>query len=373
MKIGFTGDFFVNGRVSTLLGTNDWENYFSSVNDFFSKNDFNIFDLESPITYSDKAIDKTGPNLKMAPDCLKLLKFLNCTHVATANNHFYDYGLEGIEDTYRFLKDQGIEWTGSGRCPTDARQGIVLSVGGLNLGVINICENEWTTIPENTAGCNGLDLIDNYQSIIELKSKTDFFIVIFHGGHEHYNLPSIRIKKLLRHFVDLGASAVIGHHTHVYSGYEIYKGSPIFYSLGNFLFDRDSERDSLWNFGMLLNLKFDKGAGVSFSYTFIEQNNHKIGVSVLDQNSQNEHSAKFLSLSKIIQNESLLQVNFNEFVEKQVQLFNFWLNPYPGKLNFLFRRRLLPSFISKNRKRLLNNLVRCESHRDVLQSVLKKI
>ena len=372
MEIGFTGDFFVNGRVKSLLSKDSWETHFYSLKDVFSKNDFNIFDLESPITISNTPIKKTGPNLKMNDDCLKLLRFLNCTHVATANNHFYDYGIQGIKDTYDYLHKAGIEWTGSGIDETDARKGIILEKYGLSLGVVNICENEWTTVPENIGGCNGLDLIDNYKSIMNVKSRTDFFIVIFHGGHEHYNLPSLRIKKLMRHFVDLGAAAVVCHHTHVYSGFEVYNQSPIFYSLGNFLFDRESERDTFWNYGIVLNLKFEKGKSVSYSYRFIEQNSHKAGAYLLSQNLQDVHSEIFLDLSKTIEDDTLLENNYNEFLKKQARLFDFWLNPYPSKLYFLYNKGFLPSLLNSNKRKLWANLVRCESHRDVLQSVLKK-
>jgi poly-gamma-glutamate synthesis protein (capsule biosynthesis protein) len=307
----------------------------------------------------------------MDDDCLKLLNLLNCTHVATANNHFFDYGMQGIKDTYDYLQNAGIEWTGSGINESEARKGIILEKNGLTIGIVNICENEWTTVPENIGGCNGLNLIDNYSSIEDIKSRTDFFIIIFHGGHEHYDLPSLRIKKLMRHFVELGAAAIVCHHTHVYSGFEVYKQSPIFYSLGNFLFDRESERDNAWNYGMLVNLKFDKQRGVSYTYNFIEQNNHTAGVSLLSQDLQNNHIEKFQSLSRIIQDDVMLESKYDEFITKQNKLFNFWLNPYPSKLYFLFYKGLLPSLVSPNKRKLLANLIRCESHRDVLQSVLK--
>ena len=69
------------------------------------------------------------------------------------------------------------------------------------------------------------------------KEDNDLVIVIVHGGREHYQLPTPKQRERFRFYADAGADFVVGHHTHCYSGYEIYKGKPIFYSLGNFIFD----------------------------------------------------------------------------------------------------------------------------------------
>jgi poly-gamma-glutamate capsule biosynthesis protein CapA/YwtB (metallophosphatase superfamily) len=62
---------------------------------------------------------------------------------------------------------------------------------------------------------------------------------------------------------DAGANAVIGHHTHIISGHEVYKEAPIFYSLGNFCFDWEGLRNLPWNKGMIVRLGFEKGKKIS--------------------------------------------------------------------------------------------------------------
>jgi poly-gamma-glutamate synthesis protein (capsule biosynthesis protein) len=69
--------------------------------------------------------------------------------------------------------------------------------------------------------------------------NSNYTILIVHGGHETFEYPRPRMKKLYRYFIDVGVDVVIGHHTHCFSGHEIYKGKPIFYSLGNFVFDQN--------------------------------------------------------------------------------------------------------------------------------------
>ena len=72
------------------------------------------------------------------------------------------------------------------------------------------------------------------------------------------SVKQARMKELYHYFVDAGADVVINHHQHCYSGYEEYKGSPIFYGLGNFLFDNSDFRPQPWNEGYLVELDFSK-------------------------------------------------------------------------------------------------------------------
>ena len=86
-------------------------------------------------------------------------------------------------------------------------------------------------------GASGYDPVNAYYEAIQaLRPKVDWLIVLYHGGNEYYSLPRPGLKKDFHYLADLGADLVVGHHTHVISGYEIYNGKPLIYSLGNFFF-----------------------------------------------------------------------------------------------------------------------------------------
>ena len=68
-----------------------------------------------------------------------------------------------------------------------------------------------------------MDIIDNAKEIKNAKEKADYVFVIVHGGHEHYSLPSPKMQKQYRFYVEQGADIVIGHHTHCINGNEVYK------------------------------------------------------------------------------------------------------------------------------------------------------
>lgn len=366
IKIGFTGDFCPWLRVEEKFMTNDWKPLFEQVKPFFTDNDLNILDLECPLTTSANSIKKTGPHIKAHPETAQILNHLNCELVATANNHFKDYGWEGMNDTYQSLTKHNIQWFGSGKNIEEASQTFFWGKDGLKFAFINIAENEWTTTTDDNPGCNPIDLVTVFNKIQEAKKNVDFIIVIAHGGHEHYELPSPRMKKWYRFFVDAGANAVIAHHTHIISGHEIYKEAPIFYSLGNFCFDWQRLQNLPWNKGMMVRLQFEKGKPITFELEYFTQNNKEIGLSLLSENDKVAIQKHIAQLNSIILEDAILEQKFKEYITTWKPVMNTWIQPYKGIMASLYKRGLLPSIITKKKKLFYTNLIRCEAHRDIL-------
>lgn len=197
----------------------------------FENTDFRIVNLEAPITpnYQHHKITKTGPHLRMSSNTVfPYLQQLNIDAVTMANNHILDYGEKGVTDTFCELNRQHIRYVGAGNNLSDAAKYLSIEKDGLKIAIINFCENEWSIAEEDTPGANPMDIIDNANQIREAKSTHDKVIVIVHGGHEYYNLPSPRMQKQYRFYADQGADIVVGHHTHCISGNEVYKGVPIY-------------------------------------------------------------------------------------------------------------------------------------------------
>lgn len=371
INIGFTGDFCPIGRMEDLFLKGEWKKSFSGIKPFFDHNQLNIIDLECPLTDEENQIPKTGPHLKSNPDTAEIISYLNCRLAATANNHFKDYGPEGMDDTYAALTKYNIDYFGSGKNITKASKPKLISIDGIRVGLINVTDKEWTVTENESAGCNPLDPIRVYYTIKELKQKADFIIVVAHGGHEHYPLPSPRIKKWYRFFVDAGASAVISHHTHIISAYEVYNSAPIFYGLGNFCFDWNKKRNQHWNFGMLVRLKLALKQPVGFETFYIEQNNAIPGIRFVENENYNELVQKQEELNNVLMDELLLEQSFKMYIDSKKALMNTWLEPYSGKyLPGLFKKGLLPSLVGKKKRQLLSVLIQCDTHREVLLNAI---
>ena len=88
------------------------------------------------------------------------------------------------------------------------------------------------------------------------------------------------MKELYHYFVEIGADAVINHHQHCYSGFEVYKNKPIFYGLGNLLFDWDGRRNGTWNEGYMTSLNFQEDGKVTFDLISYTQCNDRPSVKI---------------------------------------------------------------------------------------------
>ena len=367
INIGFTGDFCPWLRVENEVNANNWQPIFKEVKSFFDENDLNVLDLECPLTTSKTKINKTGPHIKAHPETAVILNYLNCKLVATANNHFKDYGWDGMQETYETLNKNSISWLGSGANFEEASKTFYWKKEDATIAFINVAENEWTTIYDSNPGCHPIDLANVFNQIQEAKKKADFVVVIAHGGHEHYELPSPRMKKWYRFFVDAGANAIITHHTHIVSGFEVYNEAPIFYSLGNFCFDWQGLRNMPWNKGMMVRLAFEKSKPITFEMEFVSQNNDTVGLSLLNETEKIAMLKHLEKLNAIIADDTLLESEFKKYAETWKPVMNTWIQPYKGKIMAgLYKRGFLPSIITKKKKLLYTNLIRCEAHRDIL-------
>ncbi len=374
ISIGFTGDFCPINRIGDLHTKGNWKVLFNGVKPFFDTNDFNIIDLECPLTSGGKEIVKTGPHLRAIPAGAEILSYLNCKLVVTANNHFNDYGAMGMTDTYTSLKDNGIDWIGSGLNLAEASRIGYLEKNGIRIAIINMTENEWTTTHDETPGCAP---IDHHRALLQIREARDsgarYVVVVLHGGHEHYHLPSPPNQSQFRFMVDAGADAVVGHHPHIISGYEVYREKPIFYSLGNFCFDWPGFRNSPWNNGMLLRLVFNESGSITSEYKLISQNEEVPDLVFLEGDAQNELMSELERLNSIIQDDQQLAEHFSRHCDELVPIMLSRIQPYRNKLLVgLHKRGFLPDIMGPGKRKMLAILAQCESHREVFLNVLKR-
>jgi len=110
-----------------------------------------------PTYYKWEKIIKTGPHIKSLPQTSLMLNYLNCELVLTANNHFKDYGWEGMYETYEALKKYQINWIGSGENIKEASKPFFIEKNGFKISIINMAENEWSTTNGELPGCNPID------------------------------------------------------------------------------------------------------------------------------------------------------------------------------------------------------------------------
>ncbi|HTA93501.1 MAG TPA: CapA family protein [Polyangiaceae bacterium] len=164
--------------------------------------------------------------------------------VSTANNHAWDYARRGLFETLTNLDRVGVAHAGTGRDQDAAYRPAIMRVSGFsvaffavtqvwNLGVF--AEEE---AHEHVAWADFTRLRD---ALVRARAQYDFVVLSYHGGEEYLELPLQKTRDFVDQVMSLGVDLVIGHHPHVPQGVAWYGARPVFYSLGNFVFDSRAE------------------------------------------------------------------------------------------------------------------------------------
>lgn len=370
MKFVIAGDFTTEARGMDAVIRGDAIS--EDIQSIIREADYSIVNLEAPLArHNSKPLQKSGPNLKTVPQTIEYLKKCGFQAVTLANNHFCDYGKEGVYLTIDQLYANGMEHVGGGRSKEELRTPLIHHSEDSVVTFLNYCEHEFSI--QDGYGSNPLDLIQVFYDIQEAKKESDIIIIIVHGGSEEYQLPSPRMQELYRCFVDMGANAVINHHQHCYSGYEQYHGGFIYYGLGNFFFDDKNANNSIWNEGYIV--KFDvnnKRITEQTIFPYEQCLNDRIDVHLMAKGKEERFYKSISKLNSIIADESRLKKKFHSFCQLKSKNYYSAFSPYSNRyLRFLCKHGLLPSFIGKSKRYELLNYLECESHRDIMMYSLK--
>ena len=373
VSILIAGDYSPKERIQVAIDSKLYTHLFPGIKDIIQSVDFSIINFESTIPTIDSIPSKKiGSNLKTNDGSLRLLKYLGFNMLTMANNHIMDYGNSALLNTIQKASVAGFDVVGVGNTLHEARAFKLIDIASNKIAILNACENEFSIATTNSMGANPLDLINLSYDIKSAKEAADFVILIIHGGIEHYQLPSPRMKRWYQFLIDQGVDAIFNHHQHCYSGYEVYKGKPIFYGLGNFCFDSSSDiklRHKTYNYGYMVKLNLS--ASISFDIIPYEQCYNLPGVYLLTDLMYNEFINNISYLNSIIADERKLRDKFREMAYKKRDFIYRGFYPFTGRIAYkLFDVGLLPSFLNKKRIQILSSILRCESHNEILHENL---
>ena len=373
MKVLIAGDFCDKSRVSEKIRKHEYNILFSNIRDIINSADYSFVNFEFPIvTNEGKPIPKCGPNLKGQPETVDAIKYAGFNCCTLANNHILDQGEESLMATKNMIEAAGIKTVGAGSNLIEASEILYIEKEGQKVAIINCCEHEFSIATANTPGANPLNPIQQFYKIREAKKKADKVIVIVHGGHEHYQLPTLRMQETYRFFIDAGADAVVNHHQHCFSGYEIYENKPIFYGLGNFLFDHIHKQSGIWTEGYLVVLDFNKDR---FSFEVIPYKQclaDFVGVRILNQDEEEFFNESLIKLNAVIADKAELSQCLEKYYTISAKEELLMMEPYTDTILYqLFKRGLLPKFFQGDKKLKIENHIICESHREKLVYALK--
>lgn len=233
MKIALVGDTALFGRFDLENNPNVLAEL-ERVQNHLKSHDIIVANLETPLCNERRPVGPKSAHIRSPVSNIKVLEYLGITHVSLANNHMGDFGHAGYDDTKRVLDEAGIVWFGC-----EGRQALVEEAGA-RVALEGYCAyntNPLMIATKHKSGVNPLDLERLVEDMTRNANDGYMSIISVHSGQEHVPLPSLSDIRLARGLAKKFQYVYFGHHPHVIQGIEVVNSSPIFYSLGNFLFD----------------------------------------------------------------------------------------------------------------------------------------
>ena len=244
VSMAVTGDVMLGRNVAGLISSDSLP--LAGLSNVTSNVDLLLINLENAATNSENATKGDIP-LKCNPSDVILAKGNNNTIAALANNHVCDYGISGMQDTINTVKQAGMTPIGAGSDENAAHAPAVEEIGGRNITVFNymdsnnFAEYDYSVMPYANGSAPGYSAYNSQvaqKQIADARGNgSDFVVAYLHFGNEYSTSPNEDQIKIAHELIDYGADIVIGSHPHVTQGVEMYNGKPIFYSLGNCVFD----------------------------------------------------------------------------------------------------------------------------------------
>lgn len=264
MIVTFTGDICISGNFVDKI-ENDTPIFSKGVLTALNQANFVVANLESPVTNSKKYINFNTP-LKSPTNTIKYLSKRNITIFNLANNHILDYTDIGLHDTLKEIKKNNCNSFGAGFSNKEITSPVILEKDNIKIALFGIAKtNPYQYKKAKVFYSENIKLLKKV--IKKTRLEVNFIVVNFHGGEEYSQFPSPVKRKFLKKIAKLKeVDCIVAHHSHTLQGVEIFKETPIFYSLGNFIFDIPNHKyHNNTDFGALLQLQFSKKK-ITFSF-----------------------------------------------------------------------------------------------------------
>ena len=221
------------------------------------KADLFMVNEEFPFSTRGEAAPDKQYTFRLPPERVSIFQEMGIDLVTLANNHALDFGTDALVDTLDTLDGAGISHVGAGRNLEEAKKPVIVELQGKTIGFLGasrvIPETSWNASSSKPGMLVTYDPSMTIQEIEKLDQNCDYVVVYVHWGIERAEHPEEDQRAMGKQYIDAGADLVVGSHPHVLQGIEYYKGKPIIYSLGNFVFGSSIPRTAL--------LKAELGSG----------------------------------------------------------------------------------------------------------------
>jgi poly-gamma-glutamate capsule biosynthesis protein CapA/YwtB (metallophosphatase superfamily) len=198
------------------------------------------FEASVPVVHKPTEVLKI--DFSVHPRYLTAAKAAGFTHFSLANNHSNDFGATNFSNTVKTLSQAGLKPFGQPKGFSEQTT-TVLQVEDQRVALIGLHTLEFKPTKEQLN-----------QLLKAASAASDWQVVYVHWGTEYSGTSNQYQQQLAASLVAAGADLIVGHHPHVVQEVDLIAGVPVFYSLGNYIFDQYEEAET--NQGLLLQLSF---------------------------------------------------------------------------------------------------------------------
>jgi hypothetical protein len=261
------GDVMLGGRARKSVAEFGMDYPLAAVQPLLELSPIVMANLEGPFAADAQRVDRQF-SYRVKPRLAAALPHAGVNVVTLANNHLVDCDRDGVAETMDALRGAGVSVVGAGANRLAAHAPVIMDSHGRRVGMLAYYWNRRCAATTTLPG-SAMDPPEALEEDIRsLRARADRIVVTFHWGIPYDRTPSAEDRAKARFAIDCGADVVIGHHPHVLQPFEIHRGRPIFYSVGNFAFGSGNSHAE----GCLVGIRFDDHSTTATIYPLYVKN-----------------------------------------------------------------------------------------------------
>ncbi len=280
-KIYFVGDIFLGRDVERRLVIEGADYPYRKIS-IWNKDDVVVANFESAVPNPHVPAKDNSFRFSTRSSFLPALRSFGVTHLSLANNHSFDFGAVGYNQTLSALSEADFSTFG-------------------HPAVVSTTSITYIPLSDLVIAVMGIHTLYGYPSVDQLmplfetmSANSDYQLVFVHWGDEYTSTPNTKVKSFAKVLVDLGADAIVGHHPHVVQSIALVDDAPVFYSLGNFIFDQYFSEEV--QTGLVIELSKNE-QGLSFSLLPVSSINSRNQPYLMDDVSKTDFLSSLASTS----------------------------------------------------------------------------
>lgn len=367
MRIAFFGDLVLHETTSCKIGNN--------LRKLLDTCDIKTLNFEGPISAKIQSpIIKSGPYVKQDVKAPEWVIENGFNLVSMANNHIFDLGQDAFIETYQAFKNLSVVGVGT---LTEAYAPQVFVCDNIKVGFLAATHKEFGCHDESdtsdTIGAAWVSSQELINAIINYSSKVDKLFLISHAGIEYMDIPLPEWRYKYRKLIDLGLAGIIASHPHCPQGIEYYKNCPIIYSLGNFIFQKEStaQYTRYWNNGLIAVVNITD-AGISTELLPVK---YDVVTNIVDLDNSSDAAQHLDYINRMLNNQDEYNAVLSDALKKLVPHYTWMyesLGFYKPKFKWNFCKKLIKQMLGKSPNSMdAYNLFNCESHKWVMQRLIQ--